>query len=144
MRWYWIIPVTLVFSIAIIWNTPAGKFSETLPVVVTIAEPGQIGVYTTKEPQKMFNFGTTFPGTKVQKTMNLTPGNDPPAQIHIIVSGAIQNWTTLNKKDFVLDEPTQVEVLISIPNDAEKGVYNGNITIDYASTYGMRVMQALR
>ncbi len=144
MRRYWFIPVILFLFVAVIWNIPAGKFSETLPVAITIADPGQIGVHTTKEPQKMFDFGTTFPSTKVQKAMNLTRGNEPPAKIHIAINGAIQNWTTLDKNDFILDEPAQVEVLISIPSDAEKGVYSGNITIDYASTYGMRVMQALR
>ncbi|MCZ7358373.1 MAG: hypothetical protein O8C66_01525 [Candidatus Methanoperedens sp.] len=142
MRLYWLIPlIFLFFFLAIIWNIPVGKFSETLPVVITISEPGQIGVYTTKEPQRMFNFGTTFPGTKVQKTMNLTRGNEPPAKIHITVNGTIQNWTILNRNDFVLDEPTQVEVTIAIPDNAEKGTYGGNISIDYITTYGMHAIK---
>jgi hypothetical protein len=142
MRLYWLIPfIILFFFIAIIWNIPVGKSSETLPVVITISELGQIGVYTTKEPQKMFDFGTTFSGTKVQKTMNLTRGNEPPAKVHITVSGAIQNWTLVNKNDFVLDELTQVEVTLAIPDDAEKGTYNGNITIDYINTYGLRAIK---
>lgn len=145
MRLYWLIPFIILFLfIAIIWNIPAGKFSETLPVTITISEPGQIGVHTTKEPQKMFDFGTTFPGTKVQKTMNLTKGNEPPAKIHITVSGAILNWTSVNKNDFVLDGLTRVEVTLTIPDDAEKGTYNGNITIDYFNTYGLRATQALK
>jgi len=145
MRSYWFILLIILFIfIAIIWNIPAGKFSETLPVTITISDPGQIGVHTTGDAQKMFNFGTTFPGTKVQKTMNLTRGNEPPAKIHITVSGAIENWTTVDKNDFVLDEITQVEVLIAVPDNAEKGTYNGNIIIDYASTYGLRAMQAGR
>lgn len=143
MRWYWLIPAILIIFIAVIWILPAGKFTETLPVVVTISDKGHIGIYTTKEPQKLFNFGSTFPGTKVQKTMNLTKGNEPPARVHITVSGAIQNWTLLNKNDFILNEPDQVEVTIAIPDDAEKGTYNGNITIDYVSTYGLRAIQAI-
>lgn len=144
MRWYWFIPAILIILSAVIWTLPAGKFSETLPVVVTISDPGQIGVHTTREPQKMFDFGTTFSGTKVQKTMNLTRGNEPPAKVHITVSGAIQNWTLVNKNDFVLDELIQVEVTLIIPDDAEKGTYNGNITIDYINTYGLRAIQSFK
>lgn len=145
MRLYWIIPFIILFLfIAIIWNIPVAKFSETLQVTITISEPGQIEVHTTKEPQKMFNFGTTFPGTKVQKTMNLTRGNEPPAKIHITASGSIKNWTSLDKNDFVLDEPTQVEVTVEIPYNSEKGTYSGNISIDYTSTYGVRVIQSLK
>ncbi len=145
MRLYWVIPFIILFVfIAIIWNIPAGKFSETLPVTITIGDPGIIGVHTAGEPQKMFNFGTTFPGTKVQKTMNLTRGNEPPAKIHITVSGAIENWTSVNKNDFVLDELTQVEVFIAVPDTAGKGTYNGSVTIDYISTYGLRALQARR
>lgn len=145
MRLYWIIPFIILFLfIAIIWNIPTSKFSETLPVTITISEPGEIGVHTTKEPEKMFNFGTTFPGTKVQKTMNLTRGNEPPAKVHITVSGAIKNWTSINKNDFVLAELSQVEVTLTIPGDAEKGTYNGNITIDYINTYGLRAIQSLK
>jgi hypothetical protein len=144
MRWYWFIPVILIILTAVIWILPAGKFTETLPVVITISDPGQIGVYTTREPQKLFNFGSTFPGTKVQKTMNLTNGNEPPARVHITVSGEILNWTSVNNNDFVLDGPTQVEVTVTIPDNAEKGAYNGNITIEYISTYGIRAMQALK
>ncbi len=145
MRLYWIIPFIILFLfIAIIWNIPVAKSSETLPIVITISEPGEIGVFTTKEPQKMFNFGTTFPGTKVQKTMNLTRGNKPPAKVHITVSGAIRNWTLVNKNDFILNELTQVEVTLTIPDDAEKGTYDGNITIDYINTYGLRAIQSLK
>jgi hypothetical protein len=144
MRWYWFIPAILIILSAVIWILPAGKSSETLPVVVIISDSGQIGVHTTREPQKMFNFGTTFSGTKVQKTMNLTRGNEPPAKVHITISGAIQNWTTVSKNDFVLDELTQVEVTVAIPDNADKGTYDGNITIDYINTYGLRVIQSLK
>ncbi len=142
MKWYWLIPAILILG-AVIWNTPGAKFSETLPVLVTISDPGQIGVHTTKDPQKMFNFGSTFPGTKVQKVMNLTRGKEPLAKVHITVSGVVQDWVMLNKNDFVLDEPTQVEVTIAVPENAEKGMYSGNITIDYVSTYGLRAIQTL-
>lgn len=144
MRLYWLIPALLIILAVIIWTLPTGNFTETLPVVVTVSDPAQIGVHTTREPQKIFNFGSTFPGTKVQKTMNLTNGNEPPAKVHITVSGAILNWTSVNRNDFVLDEPTQVEVTVTIPDKAQKGTYNGNITIDYISTYGIRAMGALK
>ncbi len=144
MRWYWLIPAILIIFIAVIWNLPAGKFTETLPVVVTISDPGQIGVHTTREQQKLFNFGSTFPGTKVQKTMNLTNGNEPPARVHITVSQAILNWTSVNRNDFVLDGFAQVEVTVTIPDNAKKETYNGNITIDYINTYGLNAIQDFR
>lgn len=144
MRWKLAFAVILIISVVIAWNIPAGRFSETLPVIVTVAEPGQIGVHTTREPQKMFDFGTTFPGTKVQKTMNLTRSNEPPALIHINASGAVQDWITIGRNDFVLDEPAQVDIFIIIPENAGKGAYSGNITIDYTGTYGMRTIQYLR
>jgi uncharacterized membrane protein len=75
--------------------------------------------------------------------MNITNGNEPPAKVHITVSGAILNWTSVYRNDFVLDEPTQVEVTVTIPDNAQKGTYNGNITIDYISTYGISAMGAL-
>ncbi len=123
-----------------LWNMPAGRFIETLPAMITIAEPGQIGVHATKEPQKMFNFGTTFPGTKVQKNMNLTRGKESPARVNITINGPIKSWILLDKNDFILDEPTKVEVTIAVPDDAGIGTYSGNITIDYTSTYGMRAL----
>lgn len=144
MRLYWIIPAILIIFIAVLWTLPAGKFTERLPVIVTVSDTGQIGVHTTREPQKLFNFGSTFPGTKVQKTMNLTNGNEPPARVHITVSGAILNWTSVNRNDFVLDGPSQVEVTVTIPENAKKDTYNGNITIEYISTYGMNAIQDFR
>ncbi len=144
MRIYWLIPICLILVFTIVWNIPISKFSETLPVIITVAEAGQIGVHNTKEPQKMFNFGTTFPGTKVQKTMNLTRGNEPIANVHITVSGSIMNWTTLDKNDFILDEHSQVKVTVSIPDNAGMGTYSGNITINYISTYGLRAINEIR
>lgn len=138
MKRYWLLLVILVISvisIILVWNLPSGRFNETLPVVVTVSEPGQIEVNMTREPQKAFNFGNTFPGTKIQKTMNLSRGNEPPASIHITVNGAVKNWITIDKNDFILDEPDQVNVTITIPYNAESGTYTGNITINYISTY---------
>lgn len=144
MKRYWLIPVFILFPVIIIWNMPAGEFSETLPAIIEIAEEGQIGIHTTREPQKMFNFGTTFPDTKVQKTINLTTGKEPPAKVHITINGQIQNWTTLSNNDFVLDKFTQVMVTVSVPEDSEKGKYAGNITIDYTSTYGIRFLDSIK
>lgn len=141
MKWYiFLIPIFLLVTANVIWNAPLSQFNETLPVIVSIAEPGHIDVHTTKEPEKMFNFGTTFPGTKVQKTMNLTRGNQPPAKVHITVTGEVNEWITLSKIDFILDENTPVNVTISIPDNAEKRRYDGNITIHYIRTYGIEIL----
>ena len=144
MKWHILFPVIFVLLIAVvIWNIPASSFSETIPVVVNISDTDQIDVHITKEPQKIFNLGTTFAGTKIEKTMNLTRGQEPPAKVHISASGEIRDWITVNKSDFVLNEPTQIKVTIAIPDTAKKDTYNGNITIDYVNTYGLRAMEAL-
>lgn len=143
MKWYWFVPLILIFLAAIIWNIPTGKSSETLPVVVTASDIGEIGVQMTDEPQKSFNFGATFPGSIVQKSMNLARGSNPPAKIHIKVDGPIQDWIEIDKNDFILDEAEQVQVMISIPDETDKGTYHGNITIDYINTYGLETRYAI-
>lgn len=144
MRWYILfLGIFVLLTVVLIWNIPASSFSETIPVMVNISDTDHIDVHVTKEPQKMFNFGTTFAGTKIEKTMNLTRGQEPPAKVHISASGEIRDWIVINKNDFVLNEPTQIKVTIAIPDTAKKDTYNGNITIDYVNTYGLRAMEAL-
>ncbi len=134
--WYAIIPaVVVIIAILLAWNAPLSTTTEVLPVSVNVTEERVIGVHMTKEDQKEFNFGTTFPGAVTTKTMNLTRGNSPPARVHIAVSGSpIAQWITLDKNDFVLDEPMQVNVTLTIPEGAEKGRYRGDVTIRYTAT----------
>ena len=137
-RWYIVIPAVVVVAAAILlaWNAPLSTTTEVLPVSVNVTEERVIGVHMTKEEQKEFNFGTTFPGAVTTKTMNLTRGNSPPACVHIEASGEIAKWITLEKNDFVLDEPTQVNVTLTIQEGVEEGRYTGNVTIRYTATYG--------
>ena len=134
--WYIIIPAAVAAAILLVWNAPLSTTSEVLPVSVNVTEERVIGVHMTKEEQKEFNFGITFPGAVTTKTMNLTRGNSPPARVHIEVSDEIGQWITLEKNDFMLDEPTQVNVTLSIPEGVEEGRYTGNVTIRYTATYG--------
>ena len=134
--WYIVIPAVVVTAVLLAWNVPLSTTTGVLPVSVNVTEERVIGVHMTKEEQKEFNFGTTFPGAVTTKTMNLTKGDSPPARVHIAVSGEIAQWVTLDKNDFMLDEPTQVNVTLSIPEGVEAARYTGNITIRYTATYG--------
>jgi hypothetical protein len=136
-RWYIIIiPVAVVVAILLAWNAPLSTTTEVLPVSVNVTEERVIGVHMMKEEQKEFNFGIMYPGISTTKFMNLTRGNSPPARVHIEVSGEIAQWITLDKSDFVLDEPAQVNVTLTTPKDMEEGRYTGNVTVHYTATYG--------
>ena len=139
-RWYIIIQVAVVVAILLLWNAPLSTTTEVLPVSVNVTGERVIGVHMMKEEQKEFNFGIMYPGISTTKTMNLTRGNSPPARVHIAVSGEIAQWITLDKNDFVLDEPTQVNVTLSIPEGVEEGRYTGNVTIRYTATYGSSIV----
>jgi hypothetical protein len=89
-----------------------------------------------KEEQRVFNFGIMYPGISTTKFLNPTRGNSPPARVHIAVSDEIAQWITLDKNDFVLDEPMQVNVTLTIPEGVEESRYTGNVTIHYTATYG--------
>jgi hypothetical protein len=141
-RWYIVIPAVVAVAILLAWNAPLSTTSEVLPVSVNVTEERVIGVHMTKEEQKAFNFSIIFPGAVTTKTMNLTRGNSPPARVHIEVSGEIAQWITLDKNDFVLDEPMQVNVTLTIPEGVEEGRYTGNVTIRYTATYGSSVVHA--
>ena len=133
---YIIIPAVVVVALLLAWNAPLSTTTEVLPVSVNVTEERVIGVHMTKEEQKEFNFGITFPGAVTTKFLNLTRGNSPPARVHIVASGEIAQWITLEKNDFVLDEPMQVDVTLTTPEDMEEGRYTGNVTIRYTATYG--------
>ena len=134
--WYIVIPAVVVTAVLLAWNVPLSTTSDVLPVSVNVTEERVIGVHMTKEEQKEFNFGTTFPGAVTTKTMNLTRGNSPPARMHIEASGEIAHWITLDKNDFALEEPTQVNVTLSIPEGVAADRYTGNVTLRYTATYG--------
>lgn len=138
MKKYWYLIITAVAAAAILlaWNAPLSTTTEVLPVSVNVTEERVIGVHMTKEEQKEFNFGTTFPDAVTTKTMNLSRGTSPPARVYIELSGEIAQWITLEKNDFVLDEPTQVNVTLGIPEGAVERRYTGNVTIRYTATYG--------
>jgi hypothetical protein len=136
LLWYIAIPAVAAVAILLAWNAPLSTTTEVLPVSVNVTEERVIGVHMTKEGQKEFNFGIMYPGISTTKFLNLSRGNSPPALVHIDVSGEIAQWITLDKNDFVLDEPAQVDVTLTTPEDMEEGRYTGNVTIRYTATYG--------
>lgn len=137
MKKYWIlIPAGIIILLIFAWNIPVSTTSEVLPVSVNVSDDGTIGVHMTKEEQQELNFGILFPGAAMIKTINLTKGNSPPAQVHIDVEGEIAPWTELGRNDFILTEPAQVNVTLTIPEDTEQGKYSGSATIHYTTYYG--------
>ena len=138
--WYVIIPAVVAVAILLAWNAPLSATTEVLPVSVNVTGERVIGVHMTKEEQKEFNFGIMYPGISTTKFMNLTRGNSPPALVHIEVSGEMAQWITLDKNDFVLDEPAQVGVTLTTPEGVEEGRYTGNVTIRYTATYGLSLV----
>jgi hypothetical protein len=145
MKWYYAIFVLVVaaFSLAAAWSIPLETTVEVLPMVITVTDE-QLGVHMTEEPQKEFNFGSTFPGTTVIKTMNITRGNQPPAMVSMSVQGSIAPWVELSAYDFLLDEPEQIAVAVRVPAEAPEGAYSGNLTITYKKTLISRVSSRWR
>ena len=140
MNRYWIIPVVLVVVLLIAFNVPFSTTTVTLPVSANVTHNQVIGVYMTKEEQHTINFGTTFPGAVTRKTLNLTRGNAPPARAQVTSTGQISPWLAFDKNDFLLREPTRVNVTLAIPADAKEGNYTGTVNIRYTVTYGRRFM----
>jgi hypothetical protein len=132
MKWYYVsfVLVVAAFSLAAAWNIPLETTVEVLPMVITVTNE-QLGIHMTEEPQKAFDFGSTFPGTTVIKTMNITRGNQPPAMVSMSVQGSIAPWVELSAYDFLLDEPEQIAVAVKVPAEAPEGAYSGNLTIKY-------------
>ena len=141
--WYAIIPTVVAVALLLAWYLPLSTTTEVLPVCVNVTAERVIGVHRTKETQKEFNFGITFPGAVTTKAMNLTRGHSPPARVHIDVSGDIAQWITLDKNNFVLDEPTQVNVTLTIPDGTAEGRYSGSVAIRYTTTYGTSLVHKL-
>lgn len=109
------------------------EYSETFPVTINISDMRMLNVHMSDE-DKILNFGTAFPGIKVQKTITLERGEDPPAIVNIDIDGEIKNWTTLDRNNFILGEPTDINITMTIPNNTENHNYGGNLTINYVST----------
>lgn len=141
--WYVIIPAVVAVALLLVWYIPLSTTTEVLPVSVNVTAERVIGVHMTEEVQKEFNFGITFPGAVTTKAMNLSRGNSPPARVHIDVSGDIAHWITLEKNNFVLDEPTQVNATLTIPDGTEAGRYTGSVAIHYTATYGTSLVHKL-
>ncbi len=138
MKLIWVVCyiIVLIAIIVISWNIHIKEFSETFPVIITVSNDRQLGVDLT-DNERILDFGTVFPGVKVQKSMILARGKEPPARINISTNGDIKNWSYVDKNNFILDKPTDVNITFSIPNDIEDGTYSGNVTISYISTSGI-------
>ena len=139
MKKYWYLIPVVIILLALAWNIPISTTSEVLPAFVNVSD-GTIGVHMTKEEQRELNFGMIFPGAATTKTINLSRGNSPLAQVHIEVEGEIAPWTELGKNDFMLTGPAQVNVTLTIPKGTEQGRYSGSTTVRYTTSYGDSLM----
>lgn len=139
MKKYWYLIPAVIILLALAWNIPISTTSEVLPAFVNVTE-GTIGVYMIKEEQRELNFGMIYPGAATTKTINLSRGNSPPAQVHIEVEGEITPWTELGRNDFMLTGPAQVNMTLTIPQGTEQGKYSGSATVRYTTSYGNSFM----
>jgi hypothetical protein len=135
-----LIPAGIILLLIFAWNIPVSTTSDVLPVSVNVSDDGIIGVHMTKEEQRELNFGMIFPGAATTKTINLSRGNSPPAQVHIEIEGEIEHWTELGRNDFILTGPAQVNVTLTIPEGTEQGKYTGSATVRYTTYYGASLM----
>ena len=140
MKKYWYLIPAVIILLALAWNIPISTTSEVLPAFVNVSDDGIIGVHMTKEEQRELNFGMIFPGAATTKTINLSRGNSPPAQVHIEVEGEIAPWTELERNDLMLTGPAQVNVTLTIPQGTEQGRYSGSATVHYTTSYGASLM----
>ena len=140
MRKYWYLIPGVIILLVLMWNIPISTTSEVLPAFVNVSDDGIIGVHMTKEEQRELNFGMIFPGAATTKTLNLTRGSSPPAQVHIEVEGEIAPWTELGRNDFMLTGPAQVNMTLTIPQGTEQGRYSGSATVRYTTSYGDSLM----
>lgn len=136
---YWYLIPGVILLLALVWNIPISTTSEVLPAFVNVSD-GIIGVHMTEEEERELNFGMIFPGAATTKIINLTRGNSPPAQVHIVVEGEIAPWTELGRNDFVLTGPAQMNVTLTIPQGTDQGRYSGSATVWYTTSYGTSLM----
>jgi hypothetical protein len=128
--------ILVILSAAAAWSIPLETTGEVLPVIlkVTNATKPQLGFSIAGDELKELDFGSTFPGTTVIKTVNITRGNQPPAFVSLSAQGTIAPWVELSNEDFLLTKLTQVKVSVRVPEDAPEGTYTGNITVLYKKT----------
>jgi len=128
--------ILVILSAAVAWSIPLETTGEVLPVIlkVTNATKPQLGFSIAGEELKELDFGSTFPGTTVIKTVNITRGNQPAAFVSLSARGPIAPWVELGNGDFLLTKLTQVKVSVRVPQDAPEGTYTGNITVLYKKT----------
>jgi hypothetical protein len=126
----------VILSVFAVWSIPLGTSDQVLPVTLNVTNNSGrvVGFTVTKEELEELDFGMTFPGTIVVKTINITRGNQPPAFISIFPEGTIASWISVSEGNFLLKNPKQVMVSVKVPEDANEGVYTGNIRIIYKKT----------
>jgi len=127
--------VVILFALAV-WSIPLGTSDQVLPVTLNVTNNSGrvVGFSVTKEELEELDFGMTFAGTIVVKTINITRGNQPPALVSIFPEGTIASWITVSEGNFLLKNPKQVMVSVKVPENANEGVYTGNIRIIYKKT----------
>lgn len=127
--------------VVVAWNVPFST-TQVLPAFVNVTDR-TIGVHMTQEEQRELDFGSLFPGAATTRTLNLSRGNSPPARVYIEVEGGIASWVTIERNDFILDEPAQINVTLDIPKGTGQGRYSGSANIRYTTSYGASLLHML-
>jgi hypothetical protein len=115
---------------------PVATTEQVLPVTLNVTTPSDrtISFALTHGDQNGLDFGTTFPGTTVIKTINISRGSEPPAFVSISWNGTITPWLEVSDKNFLLTDSRQLKVNAVIPRDANTGSYSGQLIITYKKT----------
>jgi hypothetical protein len=128
--------LAVVLFLAAAWIIPLETARETLPMVINVTESSnpQLGFSVSPKGLTVLDFGTTFPGSTVIKTMNLSRGNQPPVLVSLSSEGIMGPWVELSHREFLLKEPVQLKVSVRVPDAATDGRYTGNLVIVYKKT----------
>ena len=128
--------LAVVLLMAAAWSIPLGTTEKVLPVSVNVTGAGSrvIGFSVSGGEEKELDFGSTFPGTTVIKTVNISRGTEPSALVSLSPEGAIAPWTEISDGEFLLVQPRQVKVSVKVPEDAPEGRYSGQVRIIYTKT----------
>jgi hypothetical protein len=133
---FFILLAGILFAGAIAVFVPLATTEQVLPVTLNVTTPSDraISFALTYGDQNRLDFGTTFPGTTVIKTVNISRGSEPPAFVSISWNGTIKPWLEVSDNNFLLTDSRQLNVSAVIPKNADAGSYSGQLVIAYKKT----------
>ena len=133
---FFILLAGIILAGAIAVFVPLATTEQVLPVTLNVTTPSDrtISFALTQDDQNRLDFGTTFPGTTVIKTVNISRGSEPPAFVSISWKGTITPWLEVSDNNFLLTDSPQLKVSAFTPKNADAGSYSGLLVIAYKKT----------